>query len=487
MLQLFKHQLKEQVRSSIWQKSLALRIFFGFVALYLLLNFIVLGLIADKIVIQLYGDVDVVSVLTGFLLYYFVADLLFRFLFQQVPSIAIQPYLTLAIKKSTLLHYPILKSAFSFFNVIPLFVFAPFFVKNIFGVHNNEFTIIWGGSVLSLIVINNNLNFFLKKYFAKKPLLIMLLFVLLAVLLYLNYINKFGFNEYFTLGLYAMGKSYFFLFVPLVLVVLSYFLAYFMLKRNAYIEDIGKIGMHKMSGFSFLNRYGELGQLMRMELKLVLRNKRPRTILYVSIMFLFYGLLFYPNEIYSDSFFLSFCALFVTSSFAINHGQFLFGMESSYFDMFLAHKVSVYNFIKSKYIVLSGACIMSYVLTLPYGFLGLHILYLQTAFVLYNIGVTTILMIYFGTYSTSFIDLGKSQFMNYQGTGIAQFALMLPVFGLPLIIYYSCIFLGISAYYNLIIGIVGVFGMLLHDQLLQLMVKQFEKRKYRMAVGFRKN
>jgi hypothetical protein len=39
------------------------------------------------------------------------------------------------------------------------------------------------------------------------------------------------------------------------------------------------------------------------------------------------------------------------------------------------------------------------------------------------------------TYNTSSIELGKSQFFNYQGTGMAQFLMIIPVIGLPMLVF----------------------------------------------------
>lgn len=91
-----------------------------------MLNIVVISLFADKLLLEVYNSTNVVELFTGLLFYYFSFDIILRFLFQQLPTISIQPYLTLAIKKSQLLHYPILKSLTSFVNVIAVLLFLPF-------------------------------------------------------------------------------------------------------------------------------------------------------------------------------------------------------------------------------------------------------------------------------------------------------------------------------------------------------------------------
>ena len=92
---------------------------------------------------------------------------------------------------------------------------------------------------------------------------------------------------------------------------------------------------------------------------------------------------------------------------------------------------------------------------------------------------------FFCTFNTSYIDLGKSQFMNYQGTGITQFLVILPIIGFPILIYYLHIILGILPFYFYTIAVTGLIGIALNKYFLELIVSRFKYRKYKMAVGFR--
>ena len=120
MYKLLTHQWKEKIRSSFWQKNIILNIVLGILGLYLILNFIAVSFFADKILLDVFKDRDVIESFTRLLFYYLLFDLIARFFFQQLPTISIQPYLTLPIKKSTLIHYPIIKSVFSFFNLLAI-------------------------------------------------------------------------------------------------------------------------------------------------------------------------------------------------------------------------------------------------------------------------------------------------------------------------------------------------------------------------------
>ncbi|HNX67393.1 MAG TPA: DUF5687 family protein, partial [Bacteroidales bacterium] len=127
-----------------------------------------------------------------------------------------------------------------------------------------------------------------------------------------------------------------------------------------------------------------------------------------------------------------------------------------------------------------------YILTIPYALFGHNIALINFSLFIYNLGVTSFLYILFGTYSRSRIDLGKSQFMNYEGTGAAQWLSMIPVMGLPFIIYGLCALAGNANVSFYVLIALGGLGIIFNEHILILLTKIFYKNKYKMAVAFRK-
>ena len=485
MYKLLIHQWKEKIRSPFWQKSIILNIVLGILGLYLMLNILAIGYFADKIILSFYKDGDVVKVFTGLLFYYFAFDLIFRFLFQQLPTLSIQPYLTLPVKKSTLLHYPLLKTLPDFFNIIALLLILPFFVKVICATQTSLFCLTWIISVISFIFTNNFLNFSLKKYFSKRPLLILLLLVLVGSFLYLDITKVVSFSGVYSSAFFYLANTPLLVVLPVVIAVLAYMLAYFLLKRNSYIEDTQSHQQSNSGSFIFLSRFGETGNLIRVEVKMILRNKRPKSLLYLSLIFLAYGFMFYRKENLNNYLILTFIGLFLPSMFAINYGQYMFSWESSFFDSYMANKIENFSYLKSKYLFFSISSIFMFILTLPYALISYKIGLINASLLLYNIGISSLIMMFFCTYNTSRIDLGKSQFMNYQGTGFTQFLVIFPVMGIPALVYLVFNYFGIPQYNYYALGIIGATGIVFNKYLIQMVANQFVKRKYKMAVGFR--
>ena len=485
MVELFIHQWKEKIRSPFWQKSIVLNIVLGVMGLYLALNVVFLSLLADRILAQVYPDRDTIEAVTGWLFYYFSADLIIRFLFQQLPTLSIQPYLTLPIKKSRLLHYLVLKSIPGFFNLFAVLLILPFFVKNIALTQPVSFSIGWIIPVLSLVAVNNFLNFTLKKHFSQKPFVTLLLLAGVGLLIYLDVSRIFSVSGYFSAAVYSLTEHSYGVVVPVALVALSYFMAHAYLKRNAYIEDSQAKSSQKSAALDFLGRYGDIGHLIGVELKLILRNKRPKSLLYVCAFFFLYGFMFYKKENLDNYLIMSFMGLLLPSIFSLNYGQYMFSWESSYFDRVLVSDVTPYTYLKSKHVLLSLSGILGYFIVLPYAVVSYKIAFINAAFLLYNIGVTYMIQLFFSTFNSSYIDLGKSQFMNYQGTGLTHFLVIIPIMGLPFLIYNVHELSGVPGFYFYTIAILGIVGIIFNKTLLQMMVRHFVKRKYKMALGFR--
>jgi len=207
--------------------------------------------------------------------------------------------------------------------------------------------------------------------------------------------------------------------------------------------------------------------------------------LYLSVFFLAYGFILYNGKNLENYMILTMIGLLMTSIFSLLYGQYLFSWESSFFDCYLVYNISAYDYIRSKYLLLMISSILSYFLSLPYVLISYKIIIVNIPLLFYNIGISSILLIFFCTFNSSRIDLGKSQFMNYQGTGLNQFLLIIPIMGVPIPVYLIFKSFGLSQYYFYVLGMMGLIGIIFNKYFIHMMTSQFIKRKYQMALGFR--
>src|SRR5690606_4786878 len=96
-------------------------------------------------------------------LYYFLLDLALRIQMQELPTLSVVPYLHLNISRKTIVNFLNLKSLFSFFNILPFFIFFPFIFINISSSQGVLSVIAYVVAILGLIVFNNFLVLYIKR------------------------------------------------------------------------------------------------------------------------------------------------------------------------------------------------------------------------------------------------------------------------------------------------------------------------------------
>ena len=138
MLTLWSHQWKSFWRSSSAGKGFAIRILAGFIVLYLLSIAVVLGLHLKSIIEKIDPGKEVVSVFSGFILYYFAFDFIIRFMLQDLPALTIKPYLIQQIRRRDLIRFLNIRSLLNVFNLLPLVIFFPFIIT-VIGVRSGSF------------------------------------------------------------------------------------------------------------------------------------------------------------------------------------------------------------------------------------------------------------------------------------------------------------------------------------------------------------
>jgi len=208
----------------------------------------------------------------------------------------------------------------------------------------------------------------------------------------------------------------------------------------------------------------------------------------MAVLFLFYGLIFYTNDMYADSYgLLFFAAMFMTGLITFLFGQWLISWNSSHFDAFMTRNFSIQAYIKANFYLMLAGNILCFVLTIPYFLFGEKIAILHISSFLYNSGVNTFLLTYFATYNTKRIDLSAKSALNYQGTTFKNFLVVIPLMFTPMIIVGVFSLFSMTNIALVVLSVLGIIGLLFQKQLITLCVNQFNSRKYALCEGFRQS
>jgi hypothetical protein len=486
MLTLLHNEWRSRVRSAFSGKDVAITVILIFFALYMLLNVLALAYFLPELI---RGDDDggpVFMPINKLIFYYFLFDLFIRFFLQSFPLLSVQPLLVMPIDRRKVFHFILIRSLPNFFNLLPLILGLPV----MFRVVIPEFGLIGGLSWLAffllIAVANHYLVFLLKRMFSVKPALIFALLLALGGVFYLDMSGRIGLSESFGNLIAQVVEQPILLLIPLGLVVLFYLVLFQRFRQYAYLDAFVSNRQERVSArqFTWLDRFGNLGELIRLDLKLIWRNKRPRTMMLIGLIFIIYPLLFI--EALQASFVIAiFIGIFISGFLMIQYGQFMLSWESTFFDFMLTRNFSIREYFEAKYYFFAAFITIFTTLSLAYGFLDVNLPLAFIACALFNLGVNSFVLMFSATYNVKRIELTKGAFFNYEGVGANQFVMLLPLLLIPIFIYLP---FGIWAnkYVGLaVLAIIGIIGIVFRDRLLDQVVRQFEKRKYAMSAGFK--
>ncbi len=485
---LLSHQLKAFWRSRNAGKSIAIQIFIGLLGLYLLAVALFVGFGLKSFIIAVAPGQNVVTTFCGFILYYFSFDILMRFLLQELPTVAVQPYLAQNIKRSQLVNFLNWRSLFTFLNLLPLILFIPFSITGIGKQYGAGVAIGFVVSIISFCVVNHFLILFIKRKTVISSWWMVGFFIVVILFMFGDYFHIFSLQNVSAYLFTGLIKNAWLCLVAIVFSVASFINNSRFLFNNLYVEEMSKSSKEKTaSEYVWLQRFGHIGDMIAVDIKLILRNKRPRSLLMLSFIFLAYGFIFYKQTYFETNMLgmVLMGGIFITGMFMASFGQFLFAWQSVHFDGIMASNANIKTFIKSKFYLLTAFSTIAMLLSLPYGFINWRIIPIQIAAYFFNVGIHSLLCIYFATRSYKGLDLGKAATFNYQGTGSAQWLYSLAIFLVGGLLYLPLGFFvspwaGIAA-----VGILGLISFLLQDWWLAILTKEFMLRKYKILEGFR--
>ncbi|MEZ4801601.1 MAG: DUF5687 family protein [Gelidibacter sp.] len=478
---------KQFFRSATMGKSIALKILMGFFALYFMATFLILGVALYPGLKEIYPDQDPFVIVNSVIFFWILGDLMIRFFFQKLPVMSVKPLLTLPIKRSSVVNFVLGKSVLSFFNFLPLFAVIPFGVTLLIKNYDPTSVVNWMFLMLIITLINNFLNFIIESLSAETELSFLPIIVLVAVLYGLNHFNIIHISSLLSSGIIAVTENPLLLLIPIGLLVGLYFFNFKILRQKLFLDSSLKTKVQEVnaSNLEWTNKFGDIAPFMQLDLKLLWRNKRSKSTVWMLGLGLMYGLFFYPNPIYQDMVWLyAFIGIFVTGIFLINFGQFIPAWDSGYYKLLMSQNIKYEQYLKSKFTLMTLSVIILFVLSIPYVYFGWKILLTHFAAAIYNIGVNTHVILLGGSFNRKKIDLNQRAAFNFQGTGAVQWLIGLPLMLLPMGIFAAGYFV-----FNFEVGIailivLGLFGIVFHQKLMAFITEKYLDSKYKMIKAF---
>jgi len=265
--------------------------------------------------------------------------------------------------------------------------------------------------------------------------------------------------------------------------------------RDGLYRELQGAKIEKISSFSrlsFLDQFGEIGELIQLEIKMILRSNRlkQQVIFAGGIVFAFYLFFLYsPNFASNPSseFVLLLYGMIAVGMLGIGMGQYLFTAESSFFDGMMSRNLSAFNMLKGKYFFYSSYSVFASLLLLVPVFHGKISLLLLIANLFYVTGPVFFMIFQNAVYNKTYFDLFDKGMMNWKGTSGIMLAVSLLAMFFPVILVLIIIgFFGKEVAYWFMV-VTGIAFTVTSQQWLKWTYNRFLVRKYKNMEGFRSN
>lgn len=476
---------KQFYRSSSFNKSIAFKILMGFAVLYFLAVALSVGIGLFFIIKEINPANNPLTLVNNYLVYWFLIDLAVRFFIQPLPFMNIKPLMVMPIAKNKIINYLLGKSALSFFNFFPLFIFIPFSVVLIIKDYPFINVFCWFLGMLFLIYSNNFINFLINKINSVFYVIVSVLLLSIGV----DYFDIFKFSHLIGVAFNALYTHPYLVVIPFITLISTYLFNFYYLKKGLYLEQLNtkKAKEVTTADLSWLNRFGSLSIFLKNDVKLIWRNVRPRQVMLTSFLFLFYGLIFYTNPTYEKMpVFLAFASMFITGGFLMTFGQLVPSWDSEYYKLLMSQNIQYKKYLESKWYLMVVAVVISFVLSTPYIYFGWKIFAMITAGALFNIGLNSFITLIGGALNRMPIKLNvkAKAFQNTNKFSPIQLVIGLPKVILPMILFYIPYKLINFEAGIITLSLSGILGFVFRDFFLNLIEKIYQKGKYKTIAAY---
>ncbi len=483
----FRHKFLAFIRSqySLHGKVSTIAEVFG--KIYIFFSIGILAFNLDYVVGRIAPDQNIVRLIEKYFFFYILTDFIVRWIFQTRSNFNLTPYLTLPIKKKKLIRFLCFEEMLSIFNIYSIVFFAAASFHFVVPIYGLLIGISWTISALSIVFLVD----YIVRYLQRNLLLKVILVIAgVMVMLIFRYFDRSFTFEYSYLQIFIIYPIFCLLPASSVLIVGTSYVSY--CNSKFYNEKVFKYRKRKMlqlkladSLFSYL---GISGEFLRLELKLIIRNKRPRQFLVASLGMLCY--IYYSIVATAQKESNPILVYGMTSTGIgigmMNYGQLMYGWEGSYFDLILTRPISFREYLRAKRLLLLLFCFLGLIIFLPITFfIPGFIKFLFLGF-LTDAGVILPLLILWANYNRRVIHLQRTTLFNYEGINGAQFLGMAVILVFISVILVPFTILGHSDTGLLVLGFIGLVSVVMGKQWDIFFEKVFKRYKYNIADSFRK-
>ncbi|MCR5679579.1 MAG: DUF5687 family protein [Prevotella sp.] len=451
-------------------------------ALYLLILGTAFGMMAN--------DADEPAILLVVLPIFLIIDFFFRFIAQQTPVMLVKPYMLLPMPRRTVVESFLVTSTFSGYNLLWLCMFVPYCYLVWMGCS----TLCEALAILAigmLLVMANSQWYLLVRTLIGRSLLWWLMpaaiYGLYIVTVFLGDDNDIVSD--FMDGFVEAAASWWMVLLSLALLAGLFFLNRWMQFRYVF-EELAReqkkpAAMKHVSQFTFLERFGQTGEYLKLELKSIMRNKaiRSRVMMSLGLIVLLSGLIAYTN-MYDGVAMLNFWCYYCFGIYGMTTLVKVMSPEGNYIDLLMTHRENILLLLKAKYYFHVAILVVPLLIMLPAVFAGKFSMMMMMAYMLITSGLLYFVLFQLAVYNKQTLPLdSKLTGKNNMESGL-QLVIELVGMFVPMILVAVVLLAFEEDTAYLILALVGLVFTLLHPLWLRGIYSRLMRRKYVNLEGF---
>lgn len=416
-------------------------------------------------------------------------DFFVRFPFQKTPTQEVKPYLLLPVRRNRILDFLLIRSGLNGFNLFWLFLFIPFAIITITPYYHLSGVITYCIGIWLLIIFNNYWFLLCRTLINER-----IWWIFLPILVYAGIAAAVFLPEKSLLSNFFidLGEGYIeanpLAFLGTLLAIVLLWLINRKVIAGLVYNEINKVEDTKVkhvSEYKFFERYGEVGEYMRLELKMLLRNKRCKASLRsIAIVVLLFSAILSFTEIYDNAAMQSFIAVYSFVVFGMVILIQIMCFEGNYIDGLMTRKESIMSLLKAKYYIYSIAELIPFTLMIPAMVTGKITFFSTIVLIFFTIGPIYFMFFQMAVYNNKTTSLNEGVTAR-QGTNSLQMVVSFAAFGIPMLFYGLLPVLLGEVAGKIVLLIIGIGFVLTSNLWIKNVYKRFMKRRYKNMEGFR--
>ena len=474
-------------RSPAYEQSLVAKVLMGIGACIFVLYLIIYGTMFGSIASSNHEPGFIMAILPVLL----IIDFGLRFMVQQTPAMLVKPYMLLPVQRKRVIDTFLITSLLSIYNFLWLSLLLPYLVIVLAGGCE------WGEacsllcSGILLIMLNSQIYLLVRTLVARN-----LFWWLMPILIYgayfvpllidqkgnlfddvLDVVTEWGVSGWVTVGVLAVLTCLFFLNRNMQ--------DAFVYEEVARQEKESTVKISATSQFSFFNRFGEIGEYLKLELKSIFRNKaiRARVISSLLLIIVFSALIAYTH-IYDGRMMLNFFCYYCFSLYGMTALVKIMGPEGNYIDLLMVHRENILTLLRAKYYFHCAVLIVPLLVMLPAVIEGKFSILMMLSYMLLSSGLLYFILFQLAVSNKQTLPLDQKLTGKAQVENGHQLIFELVGMTLPLILVMLLLLAFEEDTCYMILLAIGIVLTALHPLWLRHVYVRMMKRKYKNLEGF---